>query len=235
MKDKRRYKRFSVDILGINGKMLFANAVEILDISLGGVSLKVDRRLNIRTEYALKMGSGDQVISVKGSVVWSKISGTKRGSKGDVIPIYSAGMRFSGVTGEKAEELSRFIERATSYTHEEAHRLSGLRFNMRFPINKPGKTILDLSEQYAVKKLSFGGMLIESRDTFPIEDRVPMELFLPGERRIQFIGRIASCFSAPDADPATYDIGIEFFEMPDDDKSALKEFILLLGKSRDIR
>ncbi len=233
MNDKRRYKRFSVDIFGINGKIMFANEVEILDISLGGVSLKVDRRLNIGTEYALKMRSNDQMISVKGSVVWSKISGTKKGSRGDVIPIYSAGMRFSDVLGEKAEELARFIERVTNYTHEEAHRLSGLRFNMRFPISAPGRAVLDLSEHYALKKLSLGGMLIESAGPLAIEDRIPMELFLPGERRIQFVGRIASCFAVRDADPEKYDIGIEFFEMPLDDKSALKEFIFLLDKSGD--
>ena len=233
MNDKRRHKRFSVDIFGINGKIMFANEVEILDISLGGVSLKVDRRLNIGTEYALKMRSNDQMISVKGSVVWSKISGMKKGSRDDVIPIYSAGMRFSGVTGEKAEELAFFIERITNYTHEEAHRLSGLRFNMRFPISAPGRAVLDLSEHYAVKKLSLGGMLIESAEPLAIEERIPMELFLPGERRIQFVGRIASCFAVMDADPAKYYIGIEFFEMPLDDKSALKEFIFLLDKSGD--
>jgi hypothetical protein len=102
---------------------------------------------------------------------------------------------------------------------------------MRFPISAHGEAVLDMSEQYAVKKLSLGGMLIESRVSFSIEERIPMELFLPRGHRIQFIGRIASCFTVPADDPAAYDIGIEFFEMPDDDKSTLKEFLFLLGKS----
>jgi hypothetical protein len=175
------------------------------------------------------------MISVKGSVVWSKISGTKKGSRDDVIPIYSAGMRFGDMTGEKTYELANFIERVTHATYEDARRLSGLRFNMRFPISAPGRALLGLSEHYRVRKLSLGGMLIESTGPLAIEDRIPMELFLPGERRIQFIGRIASSFAAPDVDPPNYDIGIEFFEMPDDDKSALKEFIFLLDNPGENR
>ena len=228
--DKRRFRRFSVDILGINGKMLFANEVEILDISVGGVSLKVDRRLNIGNEYTLKMGNGDQSISIKGEIVWSKISGTKKGSRDDVIPIYAAGMRFSSIGGDKADSLARFIERVSHSTHEEAHRLSGLRFNMRFPVQGSKKAVLDMAEGYAVKKLSLGGMLIRSADPFEVDERFPMEIALPGGRRIDFVGRIASCFQVADEEPARYDIGIEFADMPEDDRASLKEFIFLLDK-----
>jgi len=34
--ERRRHKRFAVDVMGIGGKMLFARRVEILDISIGG-------------------------------------------------------------------------------------------------------------------------------------------------------------------------------------------------------
>jgi len=38
--DKRRHKRFRLDLREINGKMILAHKVEIIDISLGGVALK---------------------------------------------------------------------------------------------------------------------------------------------------------------------------------------------------
>ena len=235
MDDKRRFRRFSVDILGISGKMLFANEVEILDISIGGVSLKVDRRLNIGTEYTLKMGNGDQTISLKGEIVWSKISGTKKGTHDDVIPIYAAGMRFSEVGADKADALASFIERVTHSSNEEAHRLSGLRFNMRFPVQVSKKAVLDMTEGYAVKKLSLGGMLIRSVDPFEIDERFPMEMALPGGARIDFVGRIASCFQVADEDPVRYDIGIEFVDMAADNRASLKEFIFLLDKESEGR
>jgi hypothetical protein len=235
MRDKRRFRRFSVDILGISGKMLFANKVEIIDISIGGVSLKVDRRLNIGNEYTLKMGNGNETITLKGEVVWSKISGTKKGTRDDVIPIYTAGMRFAGVAGGDASGLARFIERVTHHTHEEAHQLSGLRLSMRFPVRETNNALLDLSENYTVKKLSLGGMLIRSGAPLALDKRLPMEIFLPGGRQIRFIGRIASCFEIVDTSPVQFDVGIEFSEMPEADRSSLREFIFLLDKNDDSR
>lgn len=236
MDNKRRFRRFSVDILGINGKMVFANEVEIIDISIGGVSLKVDRRLNIDSEYVLKLGNTDQSISVKGSVVWSKITGTKKGSRNDVIPIYSAGMRFSDAVEDKAEAIARFIERVALCRQEEAQKLNGLRLSMRFPTREPEKAVLDMSQNYLVKKLSQGGMLIQSGYSFGIGGMFPMEIFLPGGRQIGFIGRIASCFEVSGTDPSRrYDVGIEFSEMKKDDSSALKEFIFVLDKTGNSR
>jgi hypothetical protein len=46
LQDKKRFKRYSLKFVEVNGKMSFADEVEIIDVSLGGVSLCVDRRLN---------------------------------------------------------------------------------------------------------------------------------------------------------------------------------------------
>ena len=51
--DKRRYKRYRLELVDVNGKMSLADKVEIIDVSLGGVSLRVDRRLNPGREYLL--------------------------------------------------------------------------------------------------------------------------------------------------------------------------------------
>lgn len=54
MKNKREHTRF--DLIDLQGKMTLANKVEIVDISLGGVALKVDRKLDIGREYMIKLG-----------------------------------------------------------------------------------------------------------------------------------------------------------------------------------
>jgi c-di-GMP-binding flagellar brake protein YcgR len=233
MQDKRRYKRFSVDILGINGKMMFANDVEIHDISVGGISLRVDRRLNIGNEYTLKIGdSKNKTISLKGSVVWSKISGTKKGLKDEIIPIYSAGMKFVTMSAERIKELTTFLEGQENFSREKLHSPSGLRCSMRFLVSPPlKKAVLDVRESYAVKKLSLGGMLIESESPLEINDRVPMEILLPGDTPIEFLGRTASCLKVPEGDHSRYDIGIEFVEMTEADKRKLHEFVLVLEKT----
>ena len=55
MQNKRRYKRFVVDILEINTRLTFARNVKILNISVGGVSLRVDKQLNIGSDYTLRI------------------------------------------------------------------------------------------------------------------------------------------------------------------------------------
>jgi len=47
VKNTRRYKRFRLDFVEISGQLTFASEVSVLDLSMGGVSLRADRRLNI--------------------------------------------------------------------------------------------------------------------------------------------------------------------------------------------
>ena len=51
MWDSRQYKRFTVDVMDMHGKMVLANDVKILDISLSGISLKAEYRLQSYAEY----------------------------------------------------------------------------------------------------------------------------------------------------------------------------------------
>lgn len=110
MKDNRKYKRHKIDRAEIDGKIAFADEVIICDLSLGGVSLKADRRMNIGEEYLLKLQNKEGIIRIKGVVVWSLLSGSKNDDKGNVIPIYSAGLRFADESRQEIKELIDFLE-----------------------------------------------------------------------------------------------------------------------------
>jgi len=110
MKDNRKYKRHKIDGGEIDGKIAFADEVIICDLSLGGVSLKADRRMNIGEEYLLKLQNKEGIIRIKGVVVWSLLSGSKNDDKGNVIPIYSAGLRFADESRQEIKELIDFLE-----------------------------------------------------------------------------------------------------------------------------
>jgi len=92
--EKRRHKRFRLDLIEINGTLNLANNIEIIDISFGGVAIKVDRRLNIGKEYVFKLGDKGNRIDVKGIVVRCKLSGFEEKYNRDRVSIYTAGMRF---------------------------------------------------------------------------------------------------------------------------------------------
>jgi len=110
MQGKRGHERFLVEGLEIKGKMMFAARVKILNISLSGVAIETDKRLDIGSEYSLTIEDRDGVLSVKGVVVWSRVNGHERGLGGHMIPIYIAGMKFRDPINEGIEKIIRLAE-----------------------------------------------------------------------------------------------------------------------------
>lgn len=79
-----------------------------------------------------------------------------------------------------------------------------------------------------VKKLGLSGMLIETEQALENEDKFPMEMTLPENKVIMFQGVVVSCFLVIDTDPEKYEVGIEFLDMPEENRENLEKFILLL-------
>jgi len=216
----------------INGMMMFANEVEILDISIGGISLRADRRMNIGAEYSLKIRDKASVIPLKGTVVWALLSGTRKTPDRGTVPLYTAGMSFSNLSSERIGELTRFIAEHRQEHHEDddMHCLSGLRFNIRYNINAGETALLNYPEGFRVKKISLGGMLIESAHEIEVEKRLPMELSLPGDTLITFWGRVASCLPTDREEQRLYATGIEFVDISGSERARLAEFISMLAE-----
>ncbi len=212
--------------MDINGTMLFADEVQFRDISAGGISLKVDRPLNIGSEYGLRIKDKAKTISVKGRVVWSVLCESRKTEKGDFVPLYSAGMKFVSIDSETVSELVLFIKGHTKEAPEEDPRaLGGMRLNVRYSITAGGRAILNYPEDYKVKKISLGGMLIGSGFEIGVDSGLSLELFLPNGSFISFTGRVASCLPTNEGGPAHYDIGIEFLDMSEQDRERLRAFI----------
>jgi hypothetical protein len=225
--EKRRRKRFGVGDMEIRGRMMFATEVRVLNISVSGISVKADRRLDIGSDYTLKLIEGDNSMSLRGTVVWSSMSGSREGPRGQAVPVYTAGLRFSNLVSEKMMELAQFIG---MHLNGDDQRLGGL----RVAITGTEKAVLDYPAQYRVKKLSLSGMQIESTQAIRTEARFPMEMSLPEEGPIRFTGRVTSCRRVHDRGPDHYDIGIAFMNMTEKDIERLKEFVSLLLRMDDI-
>jgi hypothetical protein len=109
-KDMRQHKRYKMDETEIHVKLALANEVKVHNISLGGISLKADRRINIGKEYQLKLAYKKIEMTTKCIVVWSLLSNSHADSKGNVIPIYSYGLKFINDTNEQIKSFISFIE-----------------------------------------------------------------------------------------------------------------------------
>lgn len=230
MKERRRYPRFSVEIMDLNGKILFANEVKILDLSVGGALIKADKRLNIGRNYVLKIESKDRNLTVQGTVVRCTLSESRK-VRGNIIPIYTAGMQFTNLSTEKMNEIVDFI-RENLAQHEKREvckpdmfKTSGVRLHVRFLIENPEKASVQYYDVYKVRKISLCGMLIESEEPVKAGDRLSMEMKLFEDKVIHFMGKIINCQPLKDTFPMIYEIGIEFDEMPEENKMVLKRFI----------
>jgi hypothetical protein len=229
MHAERKHKRFTVDIMNITGRMTLSGMVKVLGITLHGISLKADMRLNIGSEYNLKLQDNEKVIALKGVVESSSLSGTVKDTMGNIVPLYTADIVFRSLSNDMEPDLVHFIE---GYKREEARKLSALRIT----IDAPEHAILAIPEpdKYLVKKLSLGGMLIQNRHALEIEAKLPMEISLPGRLAVKFLGRVASCQLAADTNPKRYDIGIEFIDMLEKDREGLKEFIHVIDTEEEL-
>jgi hypothetical protein len=117
-KERRQHKRLNIELRGMSGNMAFTNYFKVIDISTGGISFEADRRLNMGRSYTLSIIYDKQTIHIKGTVIWSIIRKSKKDDRGNVIPVYKAGMKFSDESREQIQELIPLIEVALKEKHE---------------------------------------------------------------------------------------------------------------------
>jgi len=108
IKDKRRFKRLNIKNLNIKGEMANAHYIKILDISLGGLLIETDKKLNIGEEYILQMEYEAKQWLIRGYIVRSTLKKWKQDDQGNTIPIYSIGMKLTSAVNE-IQELLNFI------------------------------------------------------------------------------------------------------------------------------
>jgi hypothetical protein len=215
-KERRKFKRYSVD--DIHGNMLYSADVNIINISIDGVLLETTRRLDLNREYNLKINYKESILDLKGAVVWSVLSRTDTRPTGETIPIYKTGIRFSHGFSDTTKDIMKFIDENKTETMEK--RLIGVRFK----VSQPDDATIDASYEYTIKKLSFSGMLIETDHLLDVDSRHEMEISL-NNREIAAMGRIVNCLQLTEKDVQKYEIGIEFMEMTENDKTVLKQFL----------
>ncbi len=222
MGNQRRHKRFTLDSLEISGKMSLADRVEIIDIGLGGVALKADRRLNIGREYTIRLGDKARSIDVRGVIVRSTLSGIETGADGEGVSIYTAGMMFKEGYAAKVAEFIKSIE---LHKNHEGAVASDRRLTVRFRLTTPQEKILDFPSQFKVSEISLSGMRIHAERPLELGSMIPMLLALNADNAITFKGRVASCRRLDGAAPALYETGVAFTDLTDGDKKLLTAFI----------
>jgi hypothetical protein len=229
MLEQRHYPRFSIESMDINGRIMLANKVEILNMSVGGILLKTDKRLNVGTIYVLRLESKGKLLTIPCKVVRAGLSESHKDSIGQSIPTYSAGMQFTNVSNEQINAINDFLKGNVIGYQKQEHtamdKISDLRLYVRFLINTPEQATIQCYDSYKLKDISMGGVRIESDYCLDIGEKQLMEIVFPGEKTVKFSGKVISSFQLGDKEPNQYDIGIEFLDMSDQDKKVIKIFV----------
>lgn len=219
--ERRKYKRFIIEGMDVQCKMMFVRQVKLLDISMGGASILVDKHLEIGGNYTLKVESEEGTLPLEATVIWARLSGSEKVGD-DIIPMYQAGLSFIDVYTGKGTDLMTFLSDVVP-SHASRPRLSGLR--VRF---KENSSVLGYQSLFEVKKISKGGMLVEVNHELAVDQHFSMELQLPEEEPIRVTGRIASCTLNSECQPPAYNVGIEFMDLDNASRERIDEFIGML-------
>lgn len=98
--DRRKYQRFRTEDQSVHASIASARIVKIMDISIGGSRLQTDVRLNMFNEYTIRFEHNGKYYPIKGSIVWSVLKECKSDRRGNSIPIYQSGIKFSHIPDE---------------------------------------------------------------------------------------------------------------------------------------
>jgi hypothetical protein len=223
MQNKRKHKRFKLDVLDLSSKLSLIGKVDITDISLGGVALKADRRLTIGKECLLMLGCEGKSVTVKGVVVRSELSGIEARADGEKATIYSVGILFRD---ESLGKVKDFLDSIENNRKTQVQEQAGWFYSdFRFSITTPGEKVLNLLTQFSIKEISPLGVIILTNHRLRMDSMVLMELSVNAAEPASFMGKIVSCRMQQDEGQSGYDIGVEFAELTDRDRAMLKSLV----------
>ncbi len=223
MLNMRRYKRFKLDLIDLNSKISLIGKVEIINISLGGVAIKADRKLNIGKEYLLIIGYEGKHIEIRGIIVRSELSGIEERVDEGKVNVYSAGISFKD---ESTGKVKKFLDSIENSKKTQVTEQTGWFYrDIRFSITTPNEKVLNLSTQFDIKDISQNGVIIQTNHKLKMGSMVLMELSFNAGDSVSFIGKIVSCRRTQSKVTLNYDIGVEYSELMDQDRSLLISFI----------
>jgi Tfp pilus assembly protein PilZ len=223
MRNMRKHKRFKLHLLDLSSKMSLVGKVKLIDISLGGVAIKADRKLNIGKECLMMLGYEGKHINVKGIVVRSELSGIEEKADGETITIYSVGISFKDESAGTVKEFLDSIE--NNKKTQVPEQADWLYSDILFCITTSNEKVLNLPTQFGVKDISQKGIIIQTDLPLKIDSVVLLELSIGTCDPVSFVGKVVSCRMPQDKMPSNYDIGVEFSELTDRDRSLLTRFI----------
>jgi c-di-GMP-binding flagellar brake protein YcgR len=213
-----------LDLIDLSSKVSLVSKVEIIDISLGGVALKADRKLDIGKECLVTLEHKGKHINVRGIVVRSELSGMEEKADGETITIYSVGLFFKDESAGQVKDFLALIEnnRKKAQVSEQA---DWFRRHVRFRIITSSKKVLNLPTQFGIHEISQLGVTIQTDYQLKVDSMLLIELSLDAGDPAIFVGKVIACYTPQNNVQAEYYAGVKFSKLTDRSRSLLIRFI----------
>lgn len=214
--DRRRHPRYDTEDLP--GELVFSLDADVKNISLAGMAVTTRNPFTVDRVYTVQLGDQDDTVEIEATVRWCHFAKTEIDEEGDSITIYEAGFEFQEILSDRARDLLTFLEEHVVLDLEE--RLFG-----RLEPRNDRSVHLSSEYEFAVKKISNSGMLIEIGSPLPQDEVFPMTIRL-GDGTFETPGRIASVVKPGiEGKRLKYHIGVEFVETDPRERELLGDFI----------
>jgi hypothetical protein len=228
MKLNRHFKRYTIDGIDLQCKMLSDTEVYVLKMSRSAAFIMLDERLNIGSDYTLNINHGDRTISVKGTVVSEQLAGSEENRSVETGPAYIIGVKFNPSSVKGNSDFTALIEEFTGPMAPK-----GLARHVHLKIAS-GLAGTDIDQPFLVREISFGGMQIISHRPLAPDVQLHLEMNMPdGAGTIRFIGRVASCADLSTSSLREFQVGIEYIDMRARDLQRLKDLIYQIDHLTD--
>ena len=214
--ERRQYPRY--EVAGLGGHLVVPIKMEVINLSLGGLALETSSYLQFGRNYSLRLKGESSDLALTGTVAWCALRRTARSAAGEVLPVYRAGLRFDGLSSDKSQRLWDLIRQHALVEIEDS--VLG-----RFRVDLPKDTRLGTSYDFAVRKLSLSGMLIETDFEPAIDSSFQLQLRLgaaPWETR----ARVASLPKAGRHQlGGLVQVGLQFGKLRSSELDRLRSFL----------
>jgi len=142
-------QRFKTENTDINCYIKVVGSAAIRNISIGGVSIETNFRLNRDTIYPVEIEDDDHNLKFEATAIWSNIVLHKESAdlRSNFIPVYSAGIQFSHDSKEDPDKIMNYIKKFKQERDNKDHFLifTDRRRNARSRIDKSGKCFLNFT------------------------------------------------------------------------------------------
>ncbi len=216
--ERRRHKRHAVE--SVTGTFQFSTEARVLNMSLDGMSLEASSPLKIGRVYRLRLEQNNRSLPLEGTVVWCTLIRTRRDDRGEVQPVYRAGIHLNDVLSGRAQKLRDFIHQNAIVSLE--NRMFG-----RFRLEDERSADLSLEAEFVLRELSASGMLIESDVAPEVGTDCHLEVEL-GELRFDATAHVTRMERISPTEAEGLErmlLGIQFHELSESSRKALDGFL----------